>query len=116
MDEVGSPGEQAEHAAGIVGVDRLLQDESVDIDGGVGGDDDHVGPDPLATDAAFSADNRATYPEGVSPGCTDSSMSAGITSNSSPTERSSSDRRGDAEANTSRTPSGNSIISRPTVP
>src|SRR5262245_19776615 len=55
-----------------------------------------------ATSADFSAARRRTYAAGVSPARTRSSTSAAATSKVNPAARNSSERRGDAEARTSR--------------
>ena len=58
---------------------------------------------PFRAAIDLSAANRRTYVDGVSPARIDSSTSAATTSNVYPAERSSSARRGDADARIRRT-------------
>ena len=60
VDEVGAARQEAQHAAGVVVVDRLLEDLAVDIDSGVGCDHDRAVGEQLDDLAAFSRDRRAT--------------------------------------------------------
>ena len=92
----------AEHPAGVVVVGRLAEDLAVDVDRGVGGDHDRSPvaarpPPPSRRQPATYVDRRPRRRDV-------SSMSAGRTSKSSRAERAARDRRGDADASTSRAP------------
>ena len=99
MDLMDASREAAEHRARVGGVGWLAERDPVDVDDGVGGDDEAV-RDAWRDVGGFGArvGARATS-SGEAPGIAPSGNALGTTCTRTPRDRSNSRRRGEAEAN-----------------